>query len=185
MPFPHLALPTTRIHRALIALSVFLLLSGWVIHLVSLSILQNAANNGPPYDFLPPFLITDVSPSRVLSLDWWFWCFFTFTNIYCLIALATDRTGGVAKNRIPMSVYPAIAAVFCTYRIHDMIWREKTSTVKALVSAYFIQGIPYYVLPLLYGTSFLNTSADVGHLRDMESSRGNSGRYGETTQSSV
>ncbi|KAI9013537.1 hypothetical protein DFJ74DRAFT_291145 [Hyaloraphidium curvatum] len=122
--------------------------------------------------------------SSYLSFDWWvairaeltgaemindmrpryrfLVAFFFFVNLLALAVLAKDtRTGSVVKYRIPCSVYAAIAAVFATIRINDLAFATgvMSSSAKALLASYFIQVVPYYIIPFLNGTSFLDTVA--------------------------
>ncbi|KAI9013538.1 hypothetical protein DFJ74DRAFT_682432 [Hyaloraphidium curvatum] len=172
--------------RAAIGVCVLILLSGWIIQLVSLSIVQSdlqgrQVSEGETAAGVFPFAgqAAGRTDKNYLSFDWFLFAFFLFVNLLALFVLAKDtRSGSVVKYRIPCSgnlfrfilfadltarrkVYAAIAAVFATIRINDLTFATglMSSSAKALLSSYYIQAVPYYLIPFLNGISFLDTVA--------------------------
>ncbi|KXS11484.1 hypothetical protein M427DRAFT_437910 [Gonapodya prolifera JEL478] len=130
-----------RTHRIPLLITALAATAGWIIQLITLAILENRNNDGP---------------ETSMRVDWWFLIFFLFIILYTFGSSLTTKLGAT-HHAIGVAAYAAIGAVFATMRINDLWGVRGTGgrVLEALLAAYFIQGIVFYLLPLIVSSTVL------------------------------
>jgi len=154
--------------------TVCVLFLAWIIQLVALSYAQARADT--TREFPGPFL-EDRDANSVYAWDWWLFALFTLVNLGLLYALVMDRReGSVVKYRIVAASYASICAVFAALRCNSLVFLRDPATdwARVLLAAYVLYAVGFFLVPLWFGTGFLNTVAQGGSPR--ESTSGMMGR---------